>query len=170
MINFAIDPVTIAGDVARCPFPVAGFGELPGDPLAVGCAVTPSHEIRRRPWLAAPARKFGEALVERAQTTAPAHEPVVDLLVRAVAARRVSPAQPVPDNENDPADHPTVIHPRDPVRRRKIRLDAAHLRLGCRRLLVPPMNQAVRETARKLMGPEPNSLRRVYLPLSCDNY
>ncbi len=31
--NFAIDPVTIAGDVARCPFSVAGFGELPGQPF-----------------------------------------------------------------------------------------------------------------------------------------
>ena len=29
--NFAIDPVTIADDVAWIPFPVAGFGELPGN-------------------------------------------------------------------------------------------------------------------------------------------
>jgi hypothetical protein len=31
--NFAIDPVTIADDVAWIPFPVAGFGELPGHPF-----------------------------------------------------------------------------------------------------------------------------------------
>ena len=30
--NFAIDPVTIADVVAWIPFPVAGFGELPGHP------------------------------------------------------------------------------------------------------------------------------------------
>ena len=38
------------------------------------------------------ARQFGENLVEHAQT-APAHEPVVDRLVRAVFARGVAPAQ-----------------------------------------------------------------------------
>jgi hypothetical protein len=29
--TFAIDPVAIADDVFRCPFPAAGFGELPGN-------------------------------------------------------------------------------------------------------------------------------------------
>ena len=29
--NFAIDRVAIADDVARCPFPAAGFDEVPGD-------------------------------------------------------------------------------------------------------------------------------------------
>ena len=31
--NFAIDPVTIADDVAWIPFPAEGFGELPGHPF-----------------------------------------------------------------------------------------------------------------------------------------
>ncbi len=60
MINFGHD----RGRCSSMSIP-AGFGELPGDPLAVGCAVTPSHEILRRPWLAALARQFGEALVEQ---------------------------------------------------------------------------------------------------------
>ena len=41
--------------------------------------------------LAAPARQFGEDLVEHAQP-APADEPIVDRLVRAVFARRVAPS------------------------------------------------------------------------------
>ena len=48
--NLAIDRVAITDDVLRCPFPAAGFGDLPGNPFGVGCAVTPSHKIWRRPW------------------------------------------------------------------------------------------------------------------------
>ena len=32
--NPAIDPVAIADDVAWCPFPSEGFGELPGNPFS----------------------------------------------------------------------------------------------------------------------------------------
>jgi hypothetical protein len=45
----AVDPVAIADDVARCAFPAAGSGELPGNPFGSGCAVAPSHKIWRRP-------------------------------------------------------------------------------------------------------------------------
>jgi hypothetical protein len=31
--KFAVGPVVIADDVARCAFPASGFGELPGNPL-----------------------------------------------------------------------------------------------------------------------------------------
>src|SRR4051812_19752659 len=73
-------------------------------------------------------RERGEDLVEHAQP-APAHEPVVDRLVRTVFAWRVAPTQAVPDYEDDAADHPPVIDPRYPVRQWEIRLNPAHLRL-----------------------------------------
>lgn len=73
--------------------------------------------------------KRGEDAVEHAQA-APANEPVVDGLVRAVTGRRISPAQPVPDHEDDAADDPAIIDPRDAMRQWKIRLDPTHLRLA----------------------------------------
>src|SRR6185312_871708 len=73
-------------------------------------------------------RKLGEYLVEYAET-APAHKPVIDRLVRTILARSIAPAQSIPDDEDDPADHPPVIDSRDPVRQRKITLNPAHLRL-----------------------------------------
>ena len=78
--------------------------------------------------LACFACQLGEYLVEHAKT-APTHKPIVDRLVRTVGARRVSPTQAVLENKDDSADHPPVIHPRNPVRQRKIRRDTAHLRL-----------------------------------------
>jgi len=78
--------------------------------------------------LGAVARQRGENLVEHAQP-APADEAVVDCLVRAIVARRVPPAQSVPDHKHDRADDAAVIHTGDPVRKRKIALDPAHLRL-----------------------------------------
>lgn len=64
------------------------------------------------------ASQFREYLVEHAHT-APANEPVVDRLVRNIFARCVAPSQPIPDDEDDPADHTPVIHPCDPVRQGK---------------------------------------------------
>ena len=61
---------------------------------------------------------------------APANEAVVERLVRAVAAWRILPHQPVADDVDDPADHPPVINPRNSVLQRKIRFDPAHLPLG----------------------------------------
>ena len=64
-------------------------------------------------WVAGLARQLSENAVEHAEA-APAHEPVVDRLVRTVAGRCIAPAQTVPNDEDDPADHPPVINPRNP--------------------------------------------------------
>jgi myo-inositol-hexaphosphate 3-phosphohydrolase len=61
------------------------------------------------------ARQFGENLVEHTKA-APAHKPIVNSLVRTVLAGRVAPSQPVPDDKDDPADDPAVIHPGNAVR------------------------------------------------------
>src|ERR1035438_1610128 len=73
------------------------------------------------------ARQLGENLVEHAKT-APAHEPVVDGLVRAVVTRSITPAQSIPDDKDDSADNQPIIHPWNAMRERKIWLDPAHLR------------------------------------------
>lgn len=78
--------------------------------------------------LARVASQFGKNLVEHAKA-APAHKSVIDRLVRTVLARSIAPPQTVPYDIDDPTDHPPVIHSRNPVRQRKIRLDPAHLRL-----------------------------------------
>jgi hypothetical protein len=83
------------------------------------------HQLVRLP---AFGRQLGEDPVEHAQT-APADEPVVDRLVRAVAGRRITPAQSVPDHEDDAAYDPPIIDPRNAVRQWKIWLDPTHLRL-----------------------------------------
>lgn len=61
----------------------------------------------------------GEDLIEHAEAT-PALEPVVDRLVRTIFARRITPAKSVLDDEDNPADHPPVFNPRDPMRQREI--------------------------------------------------
>ena len=78
--------------------------------------------------LASLARQFGKNLVEHAKT-APAHEPIVNRLVRTVLARSVAPPQPVPDDEDDPANHPSVINSGNTMRQREKRLNPPHLRL-----------------------------------------
>ena len=114
-------------------------------------------------WFAGLACQFSEDFVEDAEA-APAHEPIVDGLVRTVLTRRIAPAQTVSDDEDDAADHPPVINPRDPMRQRKIGFNTAHLRLGEQkqighhgRLPATPMNQPERLSAKKLMGPEPST-------------
>jgi hypothetical protein len=77
--------------------------------------------------LCALARQLSEDLVEHAQT-APADEAVVDRLMRAIPRRRIAPTQAVLDDEYDRADNPPVIHPSDPMRKRKIARDPVHLR------------------------------------------
>lgn len=79
--------------------------------------------------LAALGGELGEDPVEDAQA-APADEAVVDRFVRAVAGRRIAPAQPVPDHEDDTAHDPPIIDPGDAVLQRKIGLNPAHLRLA----------------------------------------
>lgn len=72
--------------------------------------------------LTALGRQLGEDPVEHAQT-APADGPIVDRLVWAVTGRRITPAQSVPDHEDDAAHDPPVIDPRNAMRQREIRLD-----------------------------------------------
>ena len=64
--------------------------------------------------LATLACQFTEDFIEDTET-APAHEPVIDRLVRAVAGRCIPPAQSIFDDEDDPADHPPVINARNPM-------------------------------------------------------
>src|ERR1700735_740554 len=110
--------------------------------------------------LAALARQFGEDPVEHAQA-APANEPIVDLLVRPILGRRVAPTQSVPDHKDDRAHNPTIVNPRDPMRKREIPFNPTHLRLDSknnqpwRSLLASPMNQPIPRSARTLIGPEP---------------
>src|ERR1700729_1121304 len=110
---------------------------------------------------AALARQFGENLVEHAQAT-PANEPIVDRLVRAIVGRSVAPTQPVLDHEHDRADDPPIVHPRDPMRERKIPLNPTHLNPRQQKQISHgeasqplPMNQPIRTPARTLIGPEP---------------
>src|SRR5580658_7739568 len=112
--------------------------------------------------LAALARQFREYFIEDPQP-APAHEPIVDRLVRAIVPRRVAPAQAVLDYEDDAAHDPPVVHPRNPVRERKVPLDPTHLRLREQKQIrhgeassPRPMNQPISVYARNLMGPEPS--------------
>ncbi len=69
-----------------------------------------NHQAR---WLAGLARQFGKYLVEHTEA-APAHEPVIDCLVRTIAERRIAPAQTISDDEDDAADDPPVVNPRNP--------------------------------------------------------
>ena len=75
------------------------------------------------------ARQFGEYLIEHAKT-APAHEPAVNRLVRTVFARSITPPQTVPDDQDNSANHPSVVNSGNAMRQRGKRLDPAHLRLG----------------------------------------
>src|SRR5271154_4846963 len=86
-----------------------------------------------------------EDLVEHAKT-APSHKPIVDGLVRPVTAWRIAPAQPVLDDEDDPADDPPVINPGNTMRQWE-RSGAsaprrAEINRPWRRLLAAPMNQS----------------------------
>lgn len=83
------------------------------------------HQLVRRP---AASGKGGEDLVEYAEP-APADEAVVDRLVPAIRRRRIPLPQVIPDHEDDPADHSAVFYASNPVQKRKIWLDLAHLRL-----------------------------------------
>jgi hypothetical protein len=91
---------------------------------AVRCAVRCVASIMIRSGLA-PLRASS---VEHAQT-APADEPIVDCLVRAIVARSIAPAQPVLDHKHNRAHNPPIVHPRDPMQQRKIPLNPTHLNL-----------------------------------------
>ncbi len=116
------------------------------------------HQLIR---LAALRSQCGKDLVEHAKP-APADEPVVDRLVRAILARRVSPAQSIPGHDDGPALDPTIVNPRHSMRHREIRLDPAHLRLGQSDQITHdnassalPLNQIIKPLRIPLIGPEP---------------
>src|SRR6478752_3332306 len=113
---------------------------------------------------AALARQFGENLVEHPQA-APANKPIVDCLVRAIVARSVAPTQPVLDHKHDRADDPPIVHPRDPMRERKIpfKSDASELVTAktnqpWRSLPTSAYESANLHPSKNLIGPEPSSL------------
>src|SRR3546814_8729654 len=83
------------------------------------------HQLIRLPTLGS---QRSEYLVEHAEP-APSDEAVVDRLGWAVFGRRVTPAQAIPDHEDDTAHDPPIVDPRYTVRQREIRLNPAHLRL-----------------------------------------
>ena len=112
--------------------------------------------------LAALGRQRGEYPVEYAEP-APPDEAIIDRLVRTIVLGRVAPAQAVPDDEDDPADHPSVIDPGNAVRQWEMRQDPAHLRLRQPNQIAhdnaasaQPLNQSFVTDASTLMGPEPN--------------
>jgi hypothetical protein len=72
--------------------------------------------------------QLGEDAVENTQA-APADEPVLDRLVRAVSLGCISPHQPMLDDVDNPRDNPPIIDSRYPMRQREKWLDPAHLRL-----------------------------------------
>src|SRR5664279_6193421 len=78
--------------------------------------------------LAALVRKGCKNLVEHPQA-APANEPIVDRLVRAILSWRVAPTQPILDHKYNRAHDPPVVDPSDPMRPRKIARDPTHLSL-----------------------------------------
>src|ERR1700687_4101776 len=85
------------------------------------------HALR----LAALVRQGCENLVEHAQA-APANEPIVDRLMRAILGRRVARAKSVPDHKHNRAHDPTIVNSRDAMRQRKIPLYSTHLSLSTR--------------------------------------
>lgn len=66
-------------------------------------------------------RQLGEDSVEHAQA-APAENAVVDRPVRAIGGRPIAPARPFPDHEDDTADDPPIIDPRNARRKWRIGL------------------------------------------------
>ena len=79
-------------------------------------------------WFATFARQFGKDLVEHTKS-APAHEPIVDGLVRTVLTRRIAPAQLFLMKKMMPLITRRSSPLANSVRQWKIRLDPAHLRL-----------------------------------------
>src|SRR5271167_3144791 len=114
--------------------------------------------------LAALARQRGENLVEHTQT-APANEPIVDRLVRAILSRRVTPAKPVLDHEtrshSRSAGRPPArshANAENSARSGAFAPRKAETNQSWRSLLASPMNQPIQTCARNLIGPEPSGL------------
>ena len=87
----------------------------------------------------------------------------VDRLVRTIARWGVAPTKPILHHKHNRAHDPTVVHPRDAMRQRKIPHNPTHLsqrqqeQITHRQSLpASPMNQPIRPSARTLIGPEPS--------------
>ena len=65
-----------------------------------------NHQLIR---LSPSGRQGGEDPAEHTHP-APPNKAVVDVLVRAILTRRITPAKTVADDEDNRADNPTVIH------------------------------------------------------------
>ena len=93
---------------------------------AVRCAFRCVASIMTRSGLRPLMRQRCENLVEHPHT-APANEPIVDRLVRAILRRGVAPTKPILDHKHNRAHDPTVVHSRDAMRQRKIPPNPTHL-------------------------------------------
>src|SRR4029077_13815807 len=105
-------------------------------------------------WFTGLACQFGEYLVEHPET-APAHEPVIDRLVRTIFAWCIAPAQPVPDDEEIPLitrRSSTLAIPCDNGKYRSIRRICAFDSRNKSAMATPPcaspMNQPITQPAR----------------------
>lgn len=109
--------------------------------------------------------KLGKDAVEQSQA-APANRTIVERLMRTIGSRCIGPAQPVPDHDDDAANDPPVIDPRDAARQRNcgsIRrvFGSPNIEIldSCSACLASPSGQAIPASASDLVGPEPNKQR-----------
>jgi hypothetical protein len=80
-------------------------------------------------WSGLPPCAERAATIFKYPEAAPTNKAIVDRLGWTIVGRSIAPSQAVPDNKDDAADDPAIIHSWQAVRRRRIRLDPAHLRL-----------------------------------------
>ena len=90
-----------------------------------------NHQAGSGPGLS---RQLAEDLVQDPRPT-PAHKPVVEHLVRPIRFRGIFPLQAIPDDRDDSANQPSIIHPRDTVRQGEIGLDPVQLLRGQQKLV-----------------------------------
>jgi len=97
---------------------------------------------------------------------ASAHPAVIKRLGWTMGPRRILPAQPIAMDEDNPAQHRSVVHPRNTVRQRKEGLKSRHLRVSqpewithAAPPLMPRANQAKKTFASDPTGPDPGHFR-----------
>lgn len=67
----------------------------------------------------------------------PGHKAIVQRLVQTMRCRRILPLQASSNHVNDPTDHPSIIHTRLPLRRRKMTLNHVQLIFGSTEISFP---------------------------------
>src|SRR3954471_21601878 len=92
---------------------------------------------RGRLWQSSVRRSQRAARAVQQGLPAPTHKPIVERLVRTIAAWSILPLQPIADHVDDPADDAAVIDPWFTVRARKMRTDARHLLFGQQKQVGP---------------------------------